>query len=244
MFRRLPGLVGGVLLLATTVAANVDSSSEVLRVYGPGGPHRVLEECAELFSERHGVDVVVSKALPHDLDEKVRADGDIYYGGAQCMLEEFDQRNPGVLDMGSVEQLHPREVGIIVRKGNPLAIQGLECLTKDGVGLLDVKLENMRHLHGAFAENPQNLKSLVYTGRQGLSVWRENRDVDAWITYKSWYIKLDQDAEFIEIPDEYALRATPLVLTRHTQQQREAMNFIEFLKSEEAYQIFQKHGWD
>lgn len=244
MLGTLLGLGGGLLLLAATASASTLSPAKELRVYGPGGPHQVLEECAELFSERHGVKVVVTKALPHDLDERVGEDGDIYYGGAPCMLEEFDNRNPGVLDMTSIEQLHPRRVGIIVRKGNPLDIQGLECLSREEVCLLDVKLENMRHLHGARPGDDKNLRKLVYTGRQGLSAWRDRPEIDAWVTYRSWYVKLQEDADFIDIPEEHALRAIPMALTKRTEQREEAMNFIEFLKSGEAYQIFQKHGWD
>jgi accessory colonization factor AcfC len=244
MLSKLSGLVSGLLLLATAATASTLSPTKVLRVYGPGGPHQVLEECAELFSERHGVKVVVTKALPHDLDERVGQDGDIYYGGAPCMLEEFDDRNPGVLDMTSVEQLHPRRVGIIVRKGNPLEIQGLECLSREEVRLLDVKLENMRQLHGAQPGDDKNLRKLVYTGRQGVSAWRNRPEIDAWVTYRSWYVKLQDAADFVEIPEEQALRVIPMALTNRTEHRQEAMNFIEFLKSGEAYQIFQRHGWD
>jgi accessory colonization factor AcfC len=63
--------------------ASTDMSNKVLRVYGPGGPHHVLQECADLFHKRSGVEVAVIKALPHDLKRKLHEDGDIYYGGAE-----------------------------------------------------------------------------------------------------------------------------------------------------------------
>lgn len=237
-------VVGVLLLIAATVEASSEKPVVTLKVYGPGGPHRVLSECAEVFSERHGVNIVVTKALPHSLDERVRHDGDIYYGGAPCMLEEFDSRNPGTLDMTSVAQLSTRQVGIIVRKGNPLGIEGLECLSREDVGLLDVKLENMRHLHGAHPGESTNLRQLVYTGKQGLSAWRSNPEIDAWVTYRSWYLHLEENAEFVEIPEEHSLRVTPVVITNRTRHRNLATNFIEFLKSAEASEIFQKHGWD
>ncbi len=78
--------------------------TKVLRVYGPGGPHHVLQECADLFLERSGVDVAIIKALPYDLKRKLPEDGDIYYGGAEYMLEEFDRQNPGILDVSTTEK--------------------------------------------------------------------------------------------------------------------------------------------
>ncbi len=233
------------LLLFTTVATATDEPfPNALRVFGPGGPHRVLDECAQLYSERSGVDVVVSKALPHNLNHLVSEHGDIYYGGAPYMLERFDDRNPGVLDLNSVEHLYPRQIGIIVRDGNPLDIQGLECLSRNDVELLDVKLEEMHDFHGAFEDGIHRVESFVYTGLQGLNSWRSNPKIDAWVTYKSWFLHLGDEAHFVEIPGEDALRPTPVALTTHTKRRQEAKNFLEFLKTDVAYEIFQKHGWD
>lgn len=238
------GIIGLILLFAATAAASPEIPPKTLRVYGPGGPHSVLDECADLFREKHGVNVVVARALPHDLDRKLREDGDIYYGGAECMLEDLDRRNPGVLDMTSVEKLYPRRIGIIVRKGNPLQIKGVEDLNQEGVGLLDVKLENMRHFYGTSAGLSSNIRRFVYTGRQGLDAWRSSPDIDAWVTYKSWHVRLENDADFVEISEDRALRYTPVVLTRGTSRRQEALQFITFLKSAEARLVFEKHGWD
>jgi accessory colonization factor AcfC len=235
--------IGGLLLYAATVAASMEVPARVLRIYGPGGPHHVLAECAELFGERHGVDVTVIKALPYELDQKVREDGDIYYGGAECMLEEFDGRNPGVLDMSTVEKLHPRRIGIVVRKGNPLNIEGVEDLDAEGIEILDVKLENMRQLHNASGLS-SNLRRYAYTGQQGTVAWLSTPTIDAWVTYKTWYVRLVAESDFIEIPGDAGLRFTPMALTHRTPHRQEAMQFIDFLKSREAHQIFVQHGWE
>ena len=237
-------LVGSFLLYALTAAANTGPSpNKVLRVYGPGGPHHVMEECAELFQQKSGIEVIIEKALPHNLDAKIDLDGDIYYGGAECMLEEFTLRNPGILDLSTVERLHPRKVGIIVRKGNPYAIETTEDLAQKGVHLLDVRLENMRDFHGSDKDLASNIRRFVYTGQQGLAAWHASPEIDAWVTYKSWHIKLRDGAEFIEIPEDDALRFTPAALTLRTPHREEAQSFLAFLKSEEAQDIFRKHGW-
>lgn len=234
------------LLSVVTVATATATPGKTLRVYGPGGPHGVLEECAELFTRRYDIQVAIIKAKPQDLDRRIRLDGDLYYGGAECMLEEFAQRNPGVLDLATVERLAPRRVGVIVRKGNPLGIQGVEDLNRAGIEVLEVKLENMSRLYRSPATPDYNVRRMVYTGRQGLDTWLSQAQVDAWVTYKSWHVRLDEaDADFIEIPcDDTGLRYTPIALTQHTHQRREAKLFIEFLKSAEARQVFQKYGWE
>jgi accessory colonization factor AcfC len=231
-------------MLAAASQASTDSPGKILRVYGPGGPHHVLEECANLFREQHGVEVAVIRALPHELEQKLREDGDIYYGGAEYMLEQFDRRNPGVLDMASVEKLHPRRIGIVVRKGNPLNIQGVEDLKRTEVDLLDVKLENMRQLHGTLPGKIGDIRRFVYTGQEGASTWLAIPEIDAWVTYKSWHVSLEADSDFVEIPGDQALRFTPVALTHRTPHRQEARHFITFLKSAEARRIFTEHGWD
>jgi accessory colonization factor AcfC len=237
-------LYGVFLLQVATATASTGTQDKVLRVYGPGGPHQVLLECADLYFERTGVNVAVIRALPYDLERNLPKDGDIYYGGAEYMLEDFDRKNPGVLVVSTAEKLHARRIGIIVRKGNPLSINGVDALSGEAVDLLDVKLEKMRNFYGNPANKLGNVSHLVYTGRQGLSAWLSYPDLDAWVTYKSWHALISEDADFIEIPSDNALRYTPVALTTRTMYRQEAMAFINFLKSKEARIVFAKHGWE
>ena len=237
-------LLAVVVLHAASMTALGDTPDKILRVYGPGGPHRVFEECADLFMASHNVAVEVIKALPHDLERRLPEDGDIYYGGAEYMLEEFNQLNPGVLNMSSLVELEPRQIGIVVRKGNPLDIKDPLDLTRSEVALLDVKLEKMRHFYGQSGDALRNVRRLAYTGRQGAKAWRDFPDIDAWVTYKTWYVLLADEADFIEIQSKHAYRNIPIVLTDRTPHQQEARAFISFLQSETASQIFKKHGWN
>lgn len=236
-------LVTAVLLHLAAGMAVADLPVKVLRAYGPGGPHEVLEKCAELYRQSSGVAVEVIRALPHDLARRLPEDGDIYYGGAQYMLDEFNHRNPGTLDMDTAQKLKPRRIGIVVRKGNPLDIQGVDDLSRPGVRLLDVKLENMRHFYGNPGDQLRNVKRLEYTGRQGVKAWLSDPGIDAWVTYETWHAQIREDADFIEIPGKLAVRHLPMALTIRTPHREEAMDFIRFLESEEAHQLFEDHGW-
>ena len=159
------------------------------------------------------------------------------------MLEGVARRNPGVLDMTSVVKLHPRRIGIVVRKGNPLGIDNVEDLTKNEVGILDVKLENMRHFHGASSGLSYNVRRLEYTGKQGAEAWLNAPEIDAWVTYKTWHLTLQEESDFIAIPGDIGVRFTPMAITQRTQHKDEAKQFIAFLQSAKARQIFEQHGW-
>jgi accessory colonization factor AcfC len=50
-------------------------------------------------------------------------------------------RHPEAIEPGSIRQIGSRQVGIIVRKGNPKRIADLAGLGREAVKLLDVKLE-------------------------------------------------------------------------------------------------------
>lgn len=236
------GLCFGLWLQAIPTAAG--NAPRTLRVYGPGGPHQVLQKCAETFGARNNLEVVVLRALPFDLERKLAEDGDLYYGGAEYMLDDFHRRNPGVLAAETTKKLHPRRIGILVRKGNPLNIRGLEDLAREEIDLLDVKLEKMRHFYGPAPDRTRNVRHWVFTGRQGYQAWQDFPEIDAWVTYRSWHVLLRDQSDFIEIPEERALRYTPIAVTRRTGLRREALEFIDFLKSEEAHRIFRDHGWD
>ena len=236
--------IGFCLLLVAAAQASTEMSTKVLRAYGPGGPHQALEECANLYKARSGVEVLITKVLPHELERRLREDGDIYFGGAEYMLDNFLEDNPELLDVTSVQRLSPRRIGIIVRKGNPHNIQYVDDLHKSCVNILDVKLENMRSFHGNPTCCSSHIRSFVFTGQQGVRNWKALPEVDAWVTYKSWYALVKEESEFIEIPGDYALRFTPIAVTKRTPLRQEAELFINFLKSEEARLIFKKHGWD
>jgi len=241
---KVPIVLAGLLLLAKTAAASMAGTAEHLVAYSPGGTHEVLVECAERFQQRHGVIVDVLKASPGELSWKFREDGDIYFGGAEYMVSDFARANQGVLDPRSVENLYARRIGILVRKGNPLNIDGVDALRRHGVDLLAVQLENMSPFHPAAARPGAGVSRLVYTGQQGLAAWRSTPDLDAWVTYRSWHVDLAPETEFIAIPGESALRYTQVALTRRTPHLDAARQFVAFLKSPEARQIFVDHGWE
>ena len=68
-------------------------------------------------------------------------------------------------------------------------------------------------------------------------------DLSRLLRHKTWHMTLQKESDFIEIPGEIGVRFTPMALTQRTQNKVEANQFIAFLKSTKARQIFEQHGW-
>ncbi|WP_169432749.1 substrate-binding domain-containing protein [Desulfovibrio aminophilus] len=219
-------------------------AGESLRVYGPGGPYPAMKECAALYSARAGIPVEVVKGQPDLLVEAVRSDGDLFYNGAEYMMDDFLAAHPGVLDAAGVTPLFARRMGIIVRAGNPKAIAVPEDLRKPGVAVLDVRLENMA---GPRHDPPQGLPGValsVVTGEQGFAAWKERPDLDAWVTYRTWHAQLTDGSLFLPLPGAEGLRsvvAAEVIGARHPE---EARRFRDWLTSKEARAVFVRHGFE
>ena len=123
-----------------------EKGPEKLLIVGPGGPYEAMKEAAEAFSRLKGVAVEVVKGPP---EKWVEQQADLIYGGAPNMLEDFMAAHPQAIEPGSLRNVYNRQIGIIVRKGNPKGIAELADLGRESVKLLDVKLETMGRISEA-----------------------------------------------------------------------------------------------
>jgi accessory colonization factor AcfC len=227
------------------LAQSVSAGSAVLRIYGPGGPYRVMQECAELFSRRSSIEVVVTKGVPESWIKDARVNADLIYGGAEYMLVECDKKYPGLIDMATIRKLYPRQIGIIVRRGNPKKILTLSDLGREGIKILDVQLEEMEIFQERALHGRGNIARSVVTGEDGRAAWLAAPELDAWITYRSWHRTMPSESEFIPITGTAeASRFTPVALAIRSTQRKTAEAFIRFLETDEAHKVFMKHGWE
>lgn len=216
-----------------------------LHIFGPGGPYTPMTECAHAFRETGGTEAVVTMGTPGQWIDRARESGDLIYGGAEYMMSDFIAAYPGVVDEATVTNLYQREVGIIVRKGNPAGITALSDLGRKGLHILNVELERMETLQGRAPGIMENISLSVVTGKEGFEAWPSKTRIDAWITYRSWHVKLKDSSDFVGLgPDERIFRATPIAVASMSKHRREAGAFIGFLKSDRARGIFQKWGWE
>lgn len=243
MLWRLGTLVACIALISLCPGHVQASTDPVLFAFGPGGPHRALSECAQQFEQASGIRVEVLRSGPDRLAQNLRAHGDLYYGGAEYMLEEFARRHPDILDLDSAALTHPRRIGILVRRGNPLGIEGPHHLAGEKVELLTARREQMEPFHPPGEAGSTPAKRTVESGWEGVRAWRAEPSLDAWVTYHSWHRVLQGESEFVPIDHADAVRYTPLAATRHTPHRGAALQFIEFLQTPAARRIFEEHGW-
>ncbi len=105
-----------------------EKGPEKLLVVGPGGPYEAMKEAAEAFSRLKGVTVEVVKGPPEKWFEQ---QADLIYGGAPNMMEDFIADHPTAIEPGSIRNLYHRQIGIIVRQGNPKGIAELADLGRE-----------------------------------------------------------------------------------------------------------------
>lgn len=233
-----------------TASIAQDPAKRVLMVYGPGGPFGPMNELAQKFAQAKGVEVKVVAGPEGNWLTQAKADADLYFGGAEYMLIDFDQRNPGLVDGSTRTSLYSRALGVLVRKGNPLGIKTVEDLAKDGVKLLDV---NGAGQVGAWEDlaGPdlipairKNIAVSVRNTADGIKAWNSNPDLNAWIIYESWHYRLKDVTDLVQLPEHQKLyRGIPIAIAKTTDQRELAQQFIDYLKSDEGHDVFKKWGW-
>lgn len=245
-------LVGIFMCLIFFGAGHVASAQEkTLKAYGPGGPLGPMKECAEIFSKKNNIKVEVVAGPTPKWIEQAKQDADIIFGGAEYMLTEFVQKYPGIVDEKTRTSLYIRPAGILVRKGNPRKIRNLADLTKDGVKIIDVNgagqvglWEDMAGAKGLIPGIQKNIALSVATSAEAIEKWKSTPELDAWISYESWYYRLKDISDLVKLPaEEKTYRGTPVAITTGTKNKELANKFIDFLATEEAHEVFRKWGW-
>ncbi|WP_430151478.1 extracellular solute-binding protein [Peribacillus simplex] len=225
--------------------------NDVVKVYGPGGPLGPIKEVAEQFTNETGIKVEVTAGPEEKWIDQAKQDADIIYGGSEYMLTDFMLNHPGIINEKSRTELYSRAAGILVRKGNPKNIQSLEDLTKKGVKIVDVNgagqlglWEDLAGRKGLIPGISRNIAISVKSSAEAIELWKANSKFDAWITYESWHYRLSDVTDLVQLPEEDKLyRGTPVSITSKTENKKKAKQFIDYLKTEESHQVFQKWGW-
>ncbi len=232
-------------LWGAVMAASGDCQTAALTIYGPGGPYRAIRACADRFGAGRGVTADVFSGEPSVQAGQAARDGDVYYTGAEYMMDDFIRDHPGLIDASSIVYPAARRLGVIVAQGNPKGIASLADIAAPGMRILDVRLENMGGLRGAANAN---VAVSVTTGREGLAAWKANKtakNLDAWATYKTWAGELTpEEGEFIPIDGPQGVRRIPAAVMRNAPHPGLARDFLAFLQTDEARAIFLENGYE
>ncbi|WP_103106956.1 extracellular solute-binding protein [Brevibacillus reuszeri] len=234
-----------------TASTNVAPKEEVIHVYGPGGPLGPMKELAERFTKETKLKVEVTAGPEAKWINQAKVDADVVFGGSEYMLQEMVSKYPELIDEKSRTSLYPRAAGILVRKGNPKKVEGIKDLTKPGVKIIDVNgagqlglWEDLAGRQGLIPGIQHNIAISVKSSAEAIELWKNNNQLDAWITYESWHYRLTEETDLIQLPEaEKLYRGTPIAIAKTTDNKKTAQQFVEYLKTEQAHQVFQKWGW-
>ncbi len=203
-----------------------------------------MRECGNVFSKRTGIDVQITTGLPWQWIEQAKQNGDLIFEGAEYMLNDFMHAYPGMIDEPSITGLYARSAAILVRKGNPRGIATLGDLARAGIKILMVTQEKMEEVYSHVPGIQYNIVKPVLTGAEAARIWKTVPELDAWITYESWYHTLKEETDLVHLANkERVLRITPITMITTSRVKGLARAFVDFLKTEDAHKVFQQWGW-
>ncbi len=236
------------LLSASAMAADIV-------VYGPGGPAPVMKELAVQFQNKTNNKVEVVAGPTPKWINNAKENADIIYSGNSSMMDAFIKLLPDQLNHTDVEVLNIREAGIVVRPDNPKNIKTFNDLLKknvkvmvvDGAGqvglyedvaLRDGKQENLARLR-------KNIVFYAPNSKMAVDRWSSDKEIDALIIWSHWANSIGKDkAKFVTLsPVNVIYRASEIAITKNSKNRKVAEEFIDFVQSKEAQEVWKKWGW-
>lgn len=240
------------ILLAFALAA--PANADPLYVYGPGGPAPAMKDAAKAFSNKTGREVQIVSGPTSEWLERAKANADVIYSGSETMMSDFVAAMDGRIVASEVQPLYLRASAILVRKGNPKNIRGLEDLMRAGRRVLVVNGAGQNGLWEDMAGRTgditrvralrSNIASYARNSGEARQAWISDPSLDAWIIWTIWQVSNPDLADLVPVEERYRIfRDTGAVVTREGKRDSDAGKFIDFLRSSEGARIFKRWGW-
>jgi len=246
--------VGVVFLAANLVAVGWQESSaqEVVQVYSSEGPTPAMREAASAFSTNEAVKVVGGP--PPEWIERAAEDADVVCSSADFMMSDFIRNKALQVDPSTVTPLYMRPSAILVRPGNPKRIEDFPDLLQPGVRVMVVTGSGQTGLWEDMASRTANVQTVrklreniatyAANSTEAVRIWRERKDIDAWITWDIWHMPLRTESKLIPVSKDYRIfRQCSAALTSRGRDKPQAVRFVKFLASPQGASIFASWGW-
>lgn len=240
----------GVILLMHSIAYG---QNDTIYVYGPGGPYPAVNEAATVFSKKNNIVVKVIKGPVSKWEEEAKHNADIIYSGSEFMMSNFIKKFD-IIEKESVIPLYLRNSGLLVRPGNPKNIHTFSDISKSDVRVMVVIGAGLTGMWEDMIGRTKNIDSLKILRKnivffaddsgQAKNEWINDKNIDVWITWNIWQIANPTLADFIPVEEKFTIyRDCGIAFTTNTPNNKNAIDFYNFLKSDEAKPIFKKWGW-
>lgn len=225
-----------------------------INVYGPGGPAPAMKAAAEAFSRSSGIRVTVISGPSEKWKDKAKENADLIYSGSEAMMTDFESVFKEQIISDSILPLYLRPAVILVRKGNPLGINGVRDLTKKGVRILVTHgagqtgmWEDMSGRTGDMETVKgirNNIKLFAPNTGMAKQAWMKDQNFDAWIVFNTWGNDDSKAGDIVYPEKEYSIyRDMGIAFTHTGEGKKDVEKFVDFLKSKKGENIFRSMGW-
>ncbi len=242
------------ILSASGNIAKYEPKDGVIRIYGAGGPHTALIRVGKLFTEKTNIPVEVIFGPEHKWTEAAQSNADILWGTSEQSITAFLETYKE-FKSEDVEPIYIRRAVITVQKGNPKGIKefkdllkpGMKIVVTEGAGVYNTSgtgvWEDVAGRLGSLADVKTFRKNIVaFAKGSGASFRAFKESNDAWITWAHWPLTHPLDADFVELSKDRVIYRDLTIVT-NSKADCETEKFIEFLKKNEAFEIFKSEGW-
>jgi len=229
----------------------VEPTGEGLFVYAGAGIRPPLDELGDIYKARTGTQVDFSYKGSGCLlaDMSIAKIGDLYIPGELFYMEQANER--GYIEESKI--VSGMSTVIIVQPGNPKNIKSIKDLAKSGLrlGFGDFEAVAAGKLAkeamvkaGVFEAAQKNLtQSALNVVELGNAV--KLGHIDAAIVWDATAALFDShEVEIVPIEPQYSVYSPiPIGILTFSEKKPEAKKFLDFLSTDEAGEIFQKHGY-
>lgn len=190
-----------------------------------------------------------SGALQTQIEEG--AEADIFFSAAQKQMTALIEG--GFVDEGEKEDLLLNDVVLIAPKGNEKGIESIEDLGTDKAGLVALGdpasvpvgqySQEILDFYG-FADEVNGKTTYGSDVRQVLN-WVATGEVDAGFVYRTDAMTEEDNVKIIEPApkDSHKPVVYPLAPLKDSKNREAALDFIAYLKSHQAMEVFEKYGF-
>jgi len=236
------------LILAVNLAISGCAADDSLLVYCGAGLREPMEEIADLFEEREGIEIQYTFGGSAQLLSQIELyqTGDLYMPGARSYIES-------AMDKGYVDETANvvyHVPCIVTPKGNPAGIDSIEDLAEPGVRIvlgeptgpaIGKNAKSMLESLGIWEEVEDNVVAFSGTVNE-LLVYISMGQADAAIVWEDLFNP--DSMEKVEIPLETnGIKVVPIGTLVFSENEEIAENFMNFVASEEGKTVFADHGF-
>lgn len=237
------------LCFGTGCEHRVSNTPPPVRLYAGAGMRKAVEELQTSFERETGITVETDYAGSGILVSRAREDhnADLFMPGDVWYVNRLHELTGLIETQATVCFFVPV---IIVQKGNPKKIRGLDDFTRDDVRVALGRADacQVGRITGRILSNAGITRSTLECKESitvnELGVWVKMRDVDAAVVWDAIAANVAEAVDVIQIPQEQnVISRVSIGLMKTARNKKAAEQYMTFMTSAEGRRILQDNGY-